>query len=76
MFYQVPEISLLDDGEGRFVTELKHTKEIFLAATARSLVILDELSEGTTYEEKLETSVPLPTAVCEYKNLVEQGSIH
>ncbi len=56
VFYQVPEISHLDDGEGRFGTELKHTKEIFLAATARSLVILDELSEGTTYEEKLETS--------------------
>lgn len=56
VFYQVPEISHLDDGEGRFGTELKRTKEIFLAATARSLVVLDELSEGTTYEEKLETS--------------------
>ena len=56
IFYQTPEFSSLDDGEGRFGTELKRTKQIFLAATAHSLVILDELSEGTTYEEKLETS--------------------
>ncbi len=56
IFYQTPEFSSLDDGEGRFGTELKRTKQIFLAATANSLVILDELSEGTTYEEKLETS--------------------
>jgi DNA mismatch repair protein MutS len=56
IFYQAPEISHLDDGEGRFGTELKRTKDIFLATTARSLVILDELSEGTTFEEKLESS--------------------
>ena len=56
VFYQVPEISHLDDGEGRFGTELKRTKNIFLACSAKSLVVLDELSEGTTYEEKLETS--------------------
>ncbi|RYU57549.1 DNA mismatch repair protein MutS [Methylolobus aquaticus] len=57
IFYQVPEISHLTDGEGRFGTELKRTKAIFLAATSRSLVIMDELSEGTTNEEKLEISV-------------------
>ena len=56
VFYQVPEISHLDDGEGRFGTELKRTKDIFLAATAKSLVVLDELSEGTTFEEKMEAS--------------------
>ena len=56
IFYQVPEISYLDDGEGRFGTELKRTKNIFLASSPRSLVVLDELSEGTTFEEKLETS--------------------
>ena len=56
IFYQAPEISHLDDGEGRFGTELKRTKDIFLAATPKSLVVLDELSEGTTFEEKLETS--------------------
>ncbi|MDD5274641.1 MAG: DNA mismatch repair protein MutS [Methylovulum sp.] len=56
IFYQVPEISHLNDGEGRFGTELKRTKDIFLASTAKSLVVLDELSEGTTFEEKMESS--------------------
>ncbi|MGZ8189227.1 MAG: MutS-related protein [Methylosarcina sp.] len=56
IFYQAPEISHLVDGEGRFGTELKRTKDIFLAATAKSLVVLDELSEGTTFEEKMESS--------------------
>ncbi len=56
IFYQAPEISHLDDGEGRFGTELKRTKEIFLATTPKSLIVLDELSEGTTFEEKMESS--------------------
>ncbi|MFZ2726530.1 MAG: DNA mismatch repair protein MutS [Methylococcaceae bacterium] len=56
IFYQVPEISQLNDGEGRFGTELKRTKDIFLASSARSFVVLDELSEGTTFEEKMESS--------------------
>jgi DNA mismatch repair ATPase MutS len=56
IFYQAPEISHLDDGEGRFGTELKRTKDIFLATTAKSLIVLDELSEGTTFEEKMESS--------------------
>lgn len=56
IFYQSPEISRLNDGEGRFGAELKRTKEIFLASSAKSLVILDELSEGTTFEEKMESS--------------------
>ncbi len=56
IFYQVSEVSHLNDGEGRFGTELKRTKDIFLATTAKSLVILDELSEGTTFEEKMESS--------------------
>ncbi|MGR9115235.1 MAG: MutS-related protein [Gammaproteobacteria bacterium] len=56
IFYQAPEISHLDDGEGRFGTELKRTRDIFLVTTAKSLVVLDELSEGTTFEEKLESS--------------------
>jgi len=57
IFYQAPEFSSLSDGEGRFGAELKRTKEIFVTSTAQSMVILDELSEGTTYEERLETSV-------------------
>ncbi len=56
IFYQAPELNSLEEEEGRFGTELKRTKGIFFAATPRSLVVLDELSEGTTYEEKLETS--------------------
>jgi len=56
IYYQAPEISQLDDGEGRFGTELKRTKDIFVASTAKSLVVLDELSEGTTFEEKMESS--------------------
>ena len=56
IFYQSPEVSHLDDGEGRFGTELKRTKAIFLASTPKSLVVLDELSEGTTFEEKMESS--------------------
>ncbi|XSG85897.1 MAG: MutS-related protein [Methylohalobius sp. ZOD2] len=56
IFYQAPEISHLSDREGRFATELKHTKRIFLATTPKSLVILDELAEGTTYEERLKIS--------------------
>ncbi|WP_428354702.1 MutS-related protein [Methyloprofundus sp.] len=56
IFYQTPEISQLDDGEGRFGSELKRTKAIFLASTQKSLVVLDEIAEGTTFEEKMETS--------------------
>jgi|APCry1669191860_1035381.scaffolds.fasta_scaffold00689_9 DNA mismatch repair protein MutS len=56
IFHQAPEISQLADGEGRFGTELRRTKAIFMASTAQSLVIMDELSEGTTHEEKIEIS--------------------
>ena len=54
--YQVPETSQLADGEGRFGTELKRTRDLFLRASERSLVIMDELSEGTTHEEKINIS--------------------
>ena len=57
VFYQAPEISHLDDGEGRFGTELKRTRDIFLATTAKSLVVLDEMAEGTTFEEKMQSSM-------------------
>lgn len=56
IYYQAPEISQLGDGEGRFGTELKRTKDIFLNSSAKSLIVLDELSEGTTFEEKMESS--------------------
>jgi DNA mismatch repair protein MutS len=56
IFYQAPESGSLEDEEGRFGTELRRTKNIFVNTSPKSLVILDELAEGTTYEEKLEIS--------------------
>jgi hypothetical protein len=57
VFYQTPEINSLDEDVGRFGTELKRTRDIFIEATPNSLVILDELAEGTTHKEKIETSL-------------------
>jgi energy-coupling factor transporter ATP-binding protein EcfA2 len=57
IFYQAPEISHLDDGEGRFGTELKRTRDIFLTTSSKSLVVLDEMAEGTTFEEKMQSSI-------------------
>ena len=51
--YQAPKFDGLQDDEGRFGTELSRTRDIFYATSPKSLVILDELAEGTTYEEKL-----------------------
>lgn len=57
VYYQTPEVNTLDHDVGRFGTELKRTRDIFVQATPNSLVILDELAEGTTHKEKLETSL-------------------
>ena len=54
--YQAPKFDGLQDDEGRFGTELSRTRDIFYATSPKSLVILDELAEGTTYEEKLHES--------------------
>jgi len=56
IFYQVPDPGKLEEGMGRFAHELKQTREIFFNSTSRSLVILDELAEGTTFEEKMTLS--------------------
>ena len=56
LYYQVPDPGQLETGVGRFGHELKRTREIFFNATPRSLVVLDELSEGTTFEEKMTLS--------------------
>jgi DNA mismatch repair protein MutS len=56
ILYQAPMFDSIRDAEGRFGTELKRTKDIFLEATPRSLVVLDELAEATTHEEKMEIS--------------------
>jgi len=56
ILYQAPMFDSIVDAEGRFGTELVKTRDIFLKATPRSLVVLDELAEATTYEEKMEIS--------------------
>lgn len=56
IFYQIPEPGRLEEGMGRFAHELKQTREIFFNSTALSLVVLDELAEGTTFEEKMALS--------------------
>lgn len=53
IMYQAPAFDSLADSEGRFGTELKMTKHIFFSVTPKSLVILDEIAEGTTSQEKL-----------------------
>ena len=47
-----PKSDSIRDAEGRFGSELKRTRDIFFKATPRSLIILDELAEATTYKEK------------------------
>ena len=54
--YQAPKFDGLQDDEGRFGTELSRTRDIFYSTSPGSLVILDELAEGTTYEERLHES--------------------
>jgi DNA mismatch repair protein MutS len=54
--YQAPRFDGLQDEEGRFGTELARTRDIFFKTGPKSLVILDELAEGTTYEERLAAS--------------------
>jgi len=54
--YQSPKFDGLNDAEGRFGTELSRTRDIFYSTSPKSLVILDELAEGTTYEETLNVS--------------------
>ena len=55
--YQAPKFDGLQDDEGRFGTELSRTRDIFFSTSPKSLVILDELAEGTTNEERMHTSV-------------------
>ncbi len=54
--YHAPVFDALKDEEGRFGTELKRTRDIFYRTTPKSLVILDELAEGTTFSEKMAQS--------------------
>ncbi len=54
--YQAPKFDGLQDSQGRFGTELTRTRDIFYSTSPKSLVILDELAEGTTHEETLDES--------------------
>jgi DNA mismatch repair ATPase MutS len=54
--YQAPLFDALQDAEGRFGTQLIETRDIFFSISPLSLVIIDELAEGTTVEEKKITS--------------------
>lgn len=55
-FYHSPMVNSLQDSEGRFGVEIARTKEIFFKSTPKTLTILDELIEATTYEEKIKHS--------------------
>lgn len=50
--YQVPMVDSLRDEEGQLGLELGLIKHKFLAATPKSLVILDNVARGTTFEEE------------------------
>ena len=56
VIYQAPSFDTLSDLEGRFGTELQKTRDIFFSTTPKSLVVLDEIAEGTTTHEKLSLS--------------------
>lgn len=53
ILFQGPSFAALGD-HGRFGTELMATKSIFERATSKSLVVLDEVGDGTTAEERTE----------------------
>ncbi len=52
VFYQVGGNDTLDDEEGGLGTLFKQTKDVLFASTPKSLVVIDELIEGTTFDEK------------------------
>lgn len=56
IFYHSPMVNELQDAEGRFGVEIARTRDIFYGITPKSLVILDELIEATTSEERMQHS--------------------
>ncbi|MFM1846854.1 MAG: hypothetical protein RL417_328, partial [Pseudomonadota bacterium] len=70
ILFQGPSFAALGE-HGRFGTELAATKEIFRRATPHSLVILDEVGDGTTAEERTETGYGVVWGF----NAVEAGTI-
>lgn len=57
--YQAPRFDALSDPEGRFGTDQIRAGKIFYSVTPQSLVVLDELAEGTTTEERMVRSQEL-----------------
>lgn len=53
VFYHAPMINSLQDEQGRFGTEAARTRDLFFQTTPRTLIMLDELLEATTAEERL-----------------------
>lgn len=53
ILFQGPAFTALGE-HGRFGTELLATKSTFMEATSKSLVIMDEVGDGTTAEERTE----------------------
>lgn len=59
IYYHSPMVNSLQDEEGRFGVEIARTRDIFLKATPKTIVILDELIEATTYAEKIRHSTDI-----------------
>lgn len=56
IFYQAPQFGKFMDEEGRLGAELNRTKDIYFKTTPKTLIVLDELIEATSHQEKLKKS--------------------
>ncbi|MDP2925552.1 MAG: hypothetical protein Q8N99_04220 [Nanoarchaeota archaeon] len=54
IFYQIGKGDSLEDSEGGLGAQLGQTRNIFRTCSPQSLVIVDDLIEGTTFKEKTE----------------------
>ncbi|MFH1586179.1 MAG: hypothetical protein ABIB79_05415 [archaeon] len=63
IFYQIGHNDSLNDNEGGFGTQLTQTRDTFFTSSPRSLVVIDDLIEGTTFDEKMELT---NQALCGY----------
>lgn len=63
IFYQIGHNDSLEDNEGGFGTQLAKTRDTFFASSPKSLVVIDDLIEGTTFDEKMELTTQ---ALCGY----------
>jgi len=52
IFYHAPTNNTLHSSEGGFGTEVARIRDILFKATPKSIVILDEIMKGTTFEEQ------------------------